>query len=140
MTDQELRNEFKIMHKGFDFMKKEFKTIHKEFDLMREEFNEFKHQTNNQFAKIDNQFKAMNNKFETELLKTKSELLKEMDKRMNINSREHSNIMDILEYRYEELDREMKDRKEETRTLYELSKINDIKHKEYDKILNVSNV
>jgi len=160
MTDKQFEEQFKNINEQFKCINKQFEGINKRFEKIDERFNdvdrelkEVKKEMKDQFKVIDNQFKVVedqfrgvniniqnsNDKLELDILNAKNELLKEMDKRTNINSREHSNIMDIIEYRYEELNEEMLNRKEEIRTLHELSKMNDIKHKEYDKLLNISN-
>lgn len=141
-----INEQFKDINEQFKRIDKRFKSIDERFNDVDRELKEVKKEMKDQFKVVEDQFRGVNiniqnsnDKLELNILNAKNELLKEMDKRTNINSREHSNIMDIVEYRYEELNGEMLNKKEEIRTLHELSKMNDMKHKEYDELLNISN-
>ena len=52
-----------------------------------------------------------------------------------INERQHSEIIQLLEKRFQECKRDREDLHEGLNTLHELYKYNEIKHKEYEKIL-----
>lgn len=93
--------------------------------------------------KINKEIKSLRTEFrealiesETHVIKMINELRKDVEKYMGINEREHQTLMNIIETRYADLEEEMLFAKDDIKTLHTLSKMNDAKHLEYDKILS----
>lgn len=58
----------------------------------------------------------------------------------DINGREHQTMIDTIERRYSDLERGIQDNEQSIDTLYALSKMNEMKHKEYERIFARNNL
>lgn len=89
---------------------------------------------------LRNEFKNAIRESESRLYQSISDLREEFRTYKQINGREHQTIINTIEERYSSHEKEIISLNQGLSTLYALSKLNDVKHKEYDNILARNNL
>ncbi len=92
------------------------------------------------FNELDQKFIGKIDNLRMEMLREFAKAERNLDEKIEINDRQHMEMINLIEKRFQESKNENENRKEETKTLYALSKLNQEEHKRYDTILNISKV
>lgn len=118
MVQDQIKGVYVVLDKTNDRLEGKIQEVN---DRLEGKIQEVKEELKTEISELDEKFDTkiseLDEEFDTKLSDTKKDILKEFNRKMNINSREHSNIIDVIENRYEDIEGRITDMKEKSKVV-----------------------